>query len=114
MTILDSTPPAYAVLISQRLKGGKAFPGILILQLDTEEIGRIFTAPTEIIGTDGKYRITSRDRILLPYPRQETVSLCRGLNAGESVNFRDNSTEYRCRDFRYRDLSWFVISREPF
>ncbi len=114
VTILDSNPPAYAILISKRLKGGNAFPGTFILQLDTEQIGRIFTKPTEIIGPDGKYRITSRERTLLPYPRQETVSLCRSLNAGESVNFRDNSTEYRCRDFRYRDLSWFVISRESF
>ena len=114
VTILDSNPPAYAILISKRLKGGNAFPGTFILQLDTEQIGRIFTSPTEIIGPDGKYRVASRELTLLPYPRQETVSLCRNLNAGESVNFRDNSTEYRCRDFRYRDLSWFVISQEPF
>ena len=113
VAILNTTPATYAVFLSRKVYGKNSFPGTFILQLDTEEIARIFKVPTEIIGADGKYRIASRDRILLPYPSIETVTRCKALDAGGSVDFRDNSTEYRCRDFRYRGLSWFVISQGP-
>ena len=119
MTVYDVTPSdsaggAYCLYMSCRVHGGKSFPGIFILQLDTQQIARIFSKPTEVVGNDGKYRITEREKILQPYPRHETLALCRTLGPGEIKQFRDDRGEFTCRDFRYSGLSWFVITQGPF
>ena len=53
--------------MSTKVQGGDTLPGIIILQVNINKIKKLLKNNTEIIGSDGIYRISSNQRIKTKY-----------------------------------------------
>lgn len=89
--------PGFALFVSKKISGGDTFPGILVLQVNSDNVRKLLPRGTSAVGTDGRYRIPVDDADF-----GKPFGNAAGIDFGAPGNGR-----YRV--FRYANLAWGIV-----
>lgn len=108
---LSKIDPVYYLFVSSKVKGGNSFPGIFILQVDMEKIRELLGPGADVIGPDGKYRLSKGSAA--PHSQYEyfdKINLNNDTGIEKEYWFSlGNSRTFTYRFFRFADISWIII-----
>lgn len=101
----------YYMFFSNTSRSTDGFSGVVILQVNIDEINKLIPDSAVIINPDGKCMV-SRDRGMInkDYRNFSFIAAGAAKESGKVYSFRNSTGIYSYKFFDYANLSWIVIA----
>ncbi|MCL2156022.1 MAG: hypothetical protein FWH53_10185 [Leptospirales bacterium] len=101
----------YSLFISSPIYVKEDFHGVLILQIDVKKINEILETGTEILNSDGIFKVSSEEKISSRYSEFDKINM-NSLDNNEVLLLNIQNEKLKFSKFSFKNINWIIMNRE--